>query len=44
MNAQWIEAGDDEHARNQAREAAGGDIFELWERKRLVARSEDSSR
>lgn len=44
MNAQWIEAGDDEHARNQAREAAAGDSFELWERKRLVARSEDSSR
>lgn len=44
MNAQWIEAGDDEHAWSQAREVAAGDGFELWERKRLVARSEDGAR
>ena len=43
MNAQWIEAGGDDDAQSQARKAALGDGFELWERKRLVARSENGS-
>ena len=36
--ADWIQADDDDDARNQARERVDGSYFEVWQRNRLVAR------
>jgi hypothetical protein len=38
LAAEWLEAPDDEAAIAAAREACGGDMCELWQRERLVAR------
>jgi hypothetical protein len=38
--ADWIEAADDDAACRQAETSAGTGGYEIWNRKRLVARSE----
>ena len=38
--ADWIEAGGDDEAVRQAQDRAGEGRFELWERERLVTRSD----
>lgn len=42
--AEWIEADDDDDARNQARERMDGIQYEMWQRNRLVARHPDEPR
>jgi hypothetical protein len=41
--ADWLEADDDEAAVAATRGAAGERPFELWEQRRLVARSPDEA-
>lgn len=41
--ADWIEADDDEDARNQARERMDGSRYEMWQRNRLVTRHPDET-
>jgi hypothetical protein len=39
IGADWLDAAADEEACRQAQELAGEGSYELWERKRLVSRS-----
>lgn len=43
MSADWIAADSDAEALQLMRDRVDGTRFELWERKRLVARSENKN-
>ena len=43
MSADWISADGDAEALQLMRDRVDGTRFELWERKRLVARSENKN-
>jgi hypothetical protein len=38
MSAEWVEAPDDDGARDEARSRSDSGSFELWEKNRLVER------
>jgi hypothetical protein len=38
MSAEWVEAPEDDRARQEARSRSGSASFELWEKNRLVER------
>lgn len=42
-SAEWLEANDDAHAQDLARELNAETTLEIWDRKRLVARIEPRS-
>lgn len=43
MSADWIAADTDEQALQHVRDRLDGTRYELWERKRLIGRSEQKS-
>ena len=43
MSADWIAADNDADALQHVRDQVDGARYELWDRKRLVARSEDKN-